>query len=69
MEVSYKTLLAQVKGLLEEEPHYVAALSNISAVLMNGRSDLNWAGFYILREGRLVVGPFQGKSACILPET
>ena len=40
-------------------------MSNISSVLKDGLPDINWAGFYILRGGRLVVGPFQGKPACI----
>ena len=61
----YEVLREQVRGLLAEEPYYVAAMSNISSVLKDGLPDINWAGFYILRGGRLVVGPFQGKPACI----
>ena len=61
----YQMLLKQVIELLKEEPFYVAAMSNISSVMMDALSDINWIGFYILRDGRLVVGPFQGKPACI----
>ena len=61
----YDLLALQAKGMLEEEPWYTAAMSNLSALLMDTMEKLNWAGFYIMREGRLVVGPFQGKPACI----
>lgn len=65
----YRTLTDQVTELLREEPWYVAAMSNISALLMEVLPDLNWAGFYLMRRGRLVVGPFQGRPACIHIET
>ena len=58
-------LAAQAEELLKEEPWYVAAFSNISSLMMETMPDLNWAGFYIVRNGVLVVGPFQGKPACI----
>jgi GAF domain-containing protein len=61
----YDLLALQAKGMLEEEPWYTAAMSNLSALLMDTMEKLNWAGFYIMRDGRLVVGPFQGKPACI----
>lgn len=61
----YRTLAGQAEGMLEAEPWYVAALSNISALIMDTLPELNWAGFYLVRDGRLVVGPFQGKPACI----
>ena len=63
--VDYKLLAAQIRETLQAEPWYVPALSNVSALLMESLPDLNWAGFYVLREGRLVLGPFQGKPACI----
>ena len=65
MMTDYEVLRKQVSGLLTEEPYYVAAMSNISSVLKDALPDINWAGFYILRGSRLVVGPFQGKPACI----
>ena len=61
----YKTLTGQAEGMLEAEPWYVAALSNLSALIMAMLPDLNWAGFYFVRDGGLTVGPFQGKPACI----
>lgn len=61
----YAILREQVRGLLKEEPFYVAAMSNISSVMKDALPDINWVGFYVLRSGRLVVGPFQGKPACI----
>ena len=61
----YRTMTGQAEGMLEAEPWYVAAFSNISALIMETLPDLNWAGFYLVRDGRLTVGPFQGKPACI----
>ena len=61
----YDLLCAQLKGLAEAERWYVPLLANASALIYDNLEDLNWAGFYLLREGRLVLGPFQGKLACI----
>ena len=61
----YQILAGQAEGLLEAEPWYVSAFSNISALVMSTLSGLNWAGFYLVRDGKLTVGPFQGKPACI----
>lgn len=61
----YELLCRQAEELLKTEPWYVPAFSNLSALLMDSLPDLNWAGFYILRGERLVVGPFQGKPACV----
>ena len=58
-------LREQAREIIREEPWYVSALSNISALIMQNMPDLNWAGFYLMRDGRLAVGPFQGKPACI----
>ena len=63
--MDYRTLAGQVEEMLEEEPWYAAAFSNLSSLIMNTLPDLNWAGFYLMRNGRLVVGPFQGKPACV----
>ena len=56
---------AQAREIIREEPWYVSALGNLSALIMQSMEGLNWAGFYLMREGRLSVGPFQGKPACI----
>ena len=61
----YTLLCNQLEEFLKEEPFYVPALSNASALLMDTLPCLNWAGFYLMHEQRLVVGPFQGKPACI----
>jgi len=61
----YTLLTGQAEGMLETEPWYVAAFSNISALIMSMLPDLNWAGFYLVRGNELIVGPFQGKPACI----
>lgn len=63
--MDYTLLCGQAEEIMAADPWYVAALSNLSALVMDSLPDLNWAGFYLLREGRLVVGPFQGKPACI----
>ena len=60
-----KILLSQAEDLLRSEPWYVSALSNLSALIMSELPDLNWAGFYLMKDGVLTVGPFQGKPACI----
>ena len=61
----YQLLCAQAREILTEDPWYVTALSNLSALIWDALPELNWAGFYVLREGRLNVGPFQGKPACV----
>ena len=61
----YKILLKQAHEIIESEPWCIAALSNISSLIMTSLKDLNWAGFYLVRNGVLTVGPFQGKPACI----
>ena len=58
-------LIRQANEILDAEPWYVAAMSNLSSLIMESLSDLNWAGFYLFRDRKLVVGPFQGKPACI----
>ena len=61
----YQLLVEQAEAIIETEPHYVAALSNISALICESLDRLNWAGFYLMDRGSLLVGPFQGKTACI----
>ena len=50
--------------MTSECPHLIANLANTSALIWEHMDDLNWAGFYIMEDGRLVLGPFQGKMAC-----
>ena len=61
----YSLILAQLSAVTEGEHDTIANLSNASAVLNMNLPELNWAGFYLVREGELVLGPFQGKPACI----
>ena len=61
----YTLLADQAAAMIETEPHYVAALSNLSALLYESMDRLNWAGFYLMDRGSLLVGPFQGRPACI----
>ena len=61
----YKLLAAQIKSLAEDEPNYIPVMSNASALLYENMEDLNWAGFYVMNKGSLMLGPFQGKVACI----
>ncbi len=58
-------IVQQVSGLVSGEPDLIANLSNVSALLNQHLSDINWVGFYIMRDSELVLGPFQGKVACI----
>ena len=61
----YKTMLAQLDALVRDVPHPVADYANASALLFETMEDINWAGFYFLEGETLVLGPFQGKTACI----
>ena len=61
----YAELLQGLDGLLAGERDGVANLANAAALLYALLPDLNWAGFYLLKGGELVVGPFQGKPACV----
>jgi GAF domain-containing protein len=58
-------LLAQATALLSGQRDLVANSANLSALLFHALEDVNWAGFYFLKNGQLVVGPFQGKPACV----
>ena len=61
----YNLLIQQLKALAEDEPYYIPVLSNASALINENLEDLNWAGFYLMNNGSLLLGPFQGKVACI----
>lgn len=61
----YQTLTKQAVALIESEHDLIANLSNISALLSMELEDLNWVGFYLYKEEQLVLGPFQGKPACV----
>lgn len=63
---NYHELNAQLQSLIEGVPYKIANLSNASALLWQGLKDLNWAGFYLREGDKLILGPFQGRPACIL---
>ena len=58
-------LAGALRALIRGVPHLTANLANASALLYDSLPDLNWAGFYLFEKDRLVLGPFQGKVACI----
>ena len=62
---NYDTVAAQLAALTEGIPYEVANLANASALLWQEMEGINWAGFYKMVDGALVLGPFQGKPACI----
>lgn len=61
----YATLIAQAEALLGNETDPIANAANLSALVFAEVEDLNWVGFYFLRDDTLVVGPFQGLPACV----
>lgn len=61
----YEQLTGQLDALIAGERDFIANLANASALLFHSLEDLNWAGFYLLKDGELVVGPFQGRPACV----
>lgn len=63
--LNYELLCEQLRSLTAGVPHTVANLANASALIFDSIDRLNWAGFYILSGDTLILGPFQGKPACI----
>jgi len=65
LEKNYQLMAYMAKRVLEDTTDITAALSNLSAVLNGYLNDINWVGFYIMKNGGLVLGPFQGLPACV----
>ena len=61
----YESLCVKLAALMDGVPHRTANLANASALIFETLEDLNWAGFYLLEGDTLVLGPFQGRPACI----
>ncbi len=61
----YILLIQQAEALTGDCPHLIANLANVSALLYTTLEDINWAGFYLMEEEKLILGPFQGNPACI----
>jgi len=66
LSTDYDLLLCKLQALTDGVPYPTANLANASALLFDALADINWAGFYLLQNDRLVLGPFQGKPACIV---
>ncbi len=61
----YDLLADQLAGLMEGEREWLPNLANMSALLNQALKEINWVGFYLMKDGMLVLGPFQGNPACI----
>lgn len=61
----YGLLTRQIQSLLENERDLLANMANVSSLLYHNLPDINWAGFYLLKDNQLVLGPFQGLPACV----
>jgi len=64
-EKNYQLMAYMAKRVLEDDKDVIASLANVSAVINGYMDKINWVGFYIMRDGELVLGPFQGLPACI----
>lgn len=64
-EQSYQEMIEHLKSLIADEYDLIANLANTSALLNQFMDHINWVGFYLFKDGELVLGPFQGKPACI----
>lgn len=64
-QIFYELLARQVQSLLEDERDPIANMANVSALLWEAMDNINWVGFYRLLDNELVLGPFQGKAACV----
>lgn len=66
--VNYDELVQQAEGLLSGQKHRIANAANLSALIFDSLPEINWAGFYFLEGNELIVGPFQGRPACVTIE-
>ncbi len=64
-QADYQLLYQQARALFEGENDWIANASNLAALLFNGLADVNFAGFYRVKNGELILGPFQGQVACV----
>ena len=61
----YELIIRQMEALAEASTDPIPVMANVSALLFYSMEDLNWAGFYLVKDGALILGPFQGKVACV----
>lgn len=64
-ETDFGIMIAELERRTEGIASITANLANAAAIIFNSMADVNWAGFYLMENGRLVLGPFQGKPAAI----
>lgn len=65
----YELMNSQLRSLISGTCWEISDLANASALLWESLDDINWAGFYVMKDGRLMLGPFQGKTACTVIDT
>lgn len=63
--IDYDLIIKQMESLAEESADPIPLMANVSALLYHAMEDLNWAGFYLVKDEALILGPFQGKVACV----
>ena len=63
-KTDYKLTCKQAEALAENNPWDITLYANLSALLYGSLTEINWAGFYLMRDGELILGPFQGRPAC-----
>ena len=61
----YELIKKQMLALSEDSGHFIPLMSNVSALLFSQLTEINWAGFYLVMDGALILGPFQGMVACV----
>lgn len=64
-EEIYQEVIPQIQALIDDEPDLIANLANTASVLKLAFGSISWVGFYLMKDGELVLGPFQGKPACV----
>ena len=63
--IDYDLIIKQMEALAEDSSDHVPVMANVSSLLFHSMEDINWAGFYLVQDGALILGPFQGKVACV----
>jgi len=61
----YKLIIKQMEALADDSTDCVPVMANVSALLFHSMENINWAGFYLVKDDALILGPFQGKVACV----
>ena len=62
---NYSLISKEIEALTSDVSDLIANLSNVSALLNTELTDINWVGFYLLKDDKIILGPFQGKPACV----